>query len=295
MGTVTTATGVDLYYKEWGAGRPVVLVHGWPMSADSWDPVSEALAQDGYRVIAYDRRGFGRSEQPFSGYDYDTFSDDLADVMQATEISEDAAIIGFSMGGGEVARYMSRHGGRGVSRTALISSVVPYMVQADDNPDGVPPQVFDSMVAGLRRDRPDFLRSFFQDFFGNDSTSEPAGKGALDWAWSMSMQAGLHPTIRCVHAFAETDFRRDLKHFNVPTLVVHGTIDEVVPIDISARVAAREIPDARLVEYDDEPHGLFATSTNRLICDLKALLSLPGQENSTKHLPEFCSSPLEPA
>jgi pimeloyl-ACP methyl ester carboxylesterase len=269
MPFIETRDGNDLYVKDWGEdGRTVVLIHGWPLSADSWDDQAMALAEAGYRVLAYDRRGFGRSDQPWEGYDYDTFADDLADVMEAAEVEEDAAIIGFSMGGGEVARYMSRHGGRGVSQAALIGSVVPYLLKTDDNPEGVDPAGLEQIAAGIAKDRPDFFRGFFKAFFGVGVISHPVSEAVLDWAWRLAMQAGLHPTLAAARAFGTTDFRPDLSHFNVPTLIIHGTSDATVPIEATARAAARAIPGSRLIEYDGAPHGLFATHKDRLTKDL---------------------------
>jgi len=272
MPTITTRDGTDLYVKDWGSGRPVILIHGWPLSADSWDPQMMALADAGFRAIAYDRRGFGRSGQPWSGYDYDTLADDLADVMKATGADQDATIVGFSMGGGEVARYMARHDGRGVIGAALIGSVVPYMLQTADNPHGVPQSAFDQMAEGIRKDRPAFFRDFFKSFFGVGALTSPVSDARLDWAWRLAMQAGLKPTLACAQSFATTDFRPDLPAFRVPTLVIHGTGDETVPIDTSGRAAAKGIADAQLVEYDGAPHGLFATEGERLTKDLLTFL-----------------------
>jgi pimeloyl-ACP methyl ester carboxylesterase len=230
------ATGTDIYVKDWGGdGPPVILIHGWPLSADSWDDQALALAEAGHWVLAYDRRGFGRSDQPWEGYDYDTFADDLADLMEAAEIEEGAALVGFSMGGGEVARYMSRHGGRGVAKAALIGSVVPYLLKTDDNPDGVDQAVLQQIADGIRKDRPDFFRSFFKDFFGVGLISHPVSDATLDWAWRLAMQAGLRPTLAAAEAFGTTDFRPDLAAFGVPTLIIHGTKDATVPIEATAR------------------------------------------------------------
>ena len=269
MPRLTTADDTMLYYKDWnGGGRPVVLIHGWPLNADSWDPVANALADAGHRVIAYDRRGFGRSDQPWTGYDYDTLADDLRDVLSETG-AEDAAIVGFSMGGGEVARYMSRHGGRGVRSAALVSSVVPFMLKTPDNPDGVPQSTFDEMTEGMLQDRPKFLRGFLKDFFGQGVITHNVSDDTLHHAWAMCMMAGLRPTLASAEAFATTDFRPDLPAFTVPTLVIHGTKDQTVPIDAAGRAAAKGIAGAQLIEYEGEPHGLFATATDRLIGNLK--------------------------
>jgi pimeloyl-ACP methyl ester carboxylesterase len=270
---VEARDGTHLYVKSWGEGSPVVLIHGWPLSADSWDPVALALAENGYRAIAYDRRGFGRSQQPWQGYDYDTFADDLADVLESQGLSDDIALVGFSMGGGEVARYLSRYQGRGVSRVALISSIVPYMLQTEDNPQGVPQAQLDAIAKGIREDRPHFFRTFFKQFFGVGLVSHPVNEDTLDMAWTVALQAGLHPTLAAARAFGSTDFRPDLTSFRVPTLVIHGTSDKTVPIDATARAVAKGVPQAQLIEYEGEAHGIFATQTDRLIGDLLAFLN----------------------
>lgn len=272
MPYIKTRDGTDLYVKDWGEGRPVILIHGWPLSSDSWDPQMMALAEAGFRAIAYDRRGFGRSGQPWSGYDYDTLTDDLADVMKATGADHDVTLVGFSMGGGEIARYMSRHGGKGVVSAALISSVVPYMLKTQDNPHGVPEETLAGIGQGILKDRPAFFRTFFKDFFGEGYLTSPVSHATLDWAWRLAMQAGLKPTLACAQSFGHTDFRADLAAFRVPTLVLHGTDDRTVPIDPSGRAAAAGIANSQLVEYDDAPHGLFATESDRLTRDLLTFL-----------------------
>jgi non-heme chloroperoxidase len=268
MPMIKVRDDASLYVKIWGQGRPVVLIHGWPLNADTWDAVALDLASKGFRAIAYDRRGFGRSDQTFSGYNYDGMSDDLADVMTATGATDDVTLIGFSMGGGEVARYMSRHGGKGIRSAALVSSVVPYMLKTADNPMGVPQEEFDKMAAGINADRPAFMKKFLNDFYGVGIMTAPVSDAVLDWSWGMCMQAGLRPTLACAHAFSSTDFRGDLAAFKVPTLIIHGTSDKTVPIDTSARQAVSGIRGAELIEYDGAPHGLFATHTDRLISDL---------------------------
>jgi len=272
MPYIKTKDSTDLYVKDWGSGRAVVLIHGWPLNADSWDDHAYALANAGYRVISYDRRGFGRSGQPWSGYEYDTLSDDLADVLEATG-AHDATLVGFSMGGGEIARYMSRHDGRGVAKAALISSIVPFVLQTDDNPDGVPPAEIESIKDGILDDRPSFLATFFQSFYGVGWLTSPISQETLDWALMMAMQAGLKPTLACVDAFSKTDFRTELSAFRVPTLVVHGTSDKTVPIAPTARAAAAGIAQAELIEYDGSPHGLIVTDRDRLTRDLVAFLA----------------------
>ncbi|WP_334060671.1 alpha/beta fold hydrolase [Limimaricola cinnabarinus] len=267
MPLVTTKDQTQLYVKDWGEGRPVVLIHGWPLNSDSWEYQAVRLAENGHRVVAYDRRGFGRSGQPFQGYDYDTMADDLDTVMRELDL-KDAAIIGFSMGGGEVARYMSRHEGRNVRAAGLIASVAPGMLKSDKNPDGVTADVFEGMKEGLRKDRPEFLREFFKGFYGNK-----VSEGVLHWSLMMAMQASPKATLDCVDAFGKTDFTDDMNAFGVPTLVVHGAKDETVPADPSGRRAARLIGQkATLKEYDDAPHGLTATHADRFHEDLVAFL-----------------------
>ena len=267
MNHVTTADQTKLYVKDWGTGRPVILTHGWPLSSDSWDDQAMALADAGFRAIAYDRRGFGRSSQPWSGYDYNTFADDLATVIEQTG-AKDATLVGFSMGGGEVARYMSRHNGKGLVKAALVSSVVPFMLKTADNPHGTDASAFDEMTTAMKGDRAKFFAGFFKDFFGVSLVSHPASAELLEWARSVSMQASLKATLACAKAFATTDFRPDLAAFRVPTLIIHGTADKTVPIDASGRAAAKGIAGAELIEYEGAAHGLFATEKERFTRDL---------------------------
>ncbi|MFB2551165.1 alpha/beta fold hydrolase [Ensifer soli] len=268
MTRIKTRDRTELYVKDWGEGRPVILLHGWPLSADSWDDFAHVAANEGFRTIAYDRRGFGRSDQPWNGYDYDTLADDLADVIAATGAG-DAALIGFSMGGGEVARYMSRHGGAGIVKAGLVASVVPYMLKTTDNPEGTPQSVFDGIADGIKEDRAHFFAGFFKDFYGVGLFDRAVSGEVIDWSVDQSMHAGLRPTLACAEAFATTDFRGDLASFRVPTLIIHGTGDKTVPIDASARAAAAGIlSGATLIEYDGAPHGLQATHKDRLASDL---------------------------
>ncbi len=271
MTYIETRDGTKLRCKELGNGRPVILIHGWPLSADSWDPIMIKLADNGYRAVAYDRRGFGSSDHAASGYDYDTFADDLADVMQATGASENVALVGFSMGGGEIARYMSRHGGAGVTHAVLVSSVVPYMLKTDDNPNGVPQATFDEMTAGMKKDFRAFFTGFFKDFYGKTVSEEER-----HWAWMTTMKSSQFAAMQSAGAFATTDFRPDLPSLTVPTLVIHGTADKTVPIDATGRQVAQKVPSAEIIEYDGEPHGVFATQTERLGDDIVAFLGKAG-------------------
>jgi non-heme chloroperoxidase len=268
MPMIETRDGTKLYAKQWGEGPPVVLIHGWPLSGDSWDPVSHHLAENGFSAIAYDRRGFGRSDQPSTGYDYDTFADDLSSVIEAHAGGQSVTLIGFSMGGGEVARYLSRHGAVGVARAALISSVVPYMLKDESNPDGVPQATFDQMTEATLTDRAHFFKGFFKDFYGVGLIDRPVSEEVLHLSWQTAMQAGLRPTLAAAKAFASTDFRADLAAFTIPTLVIHGTADKTVPIDATAREVAARLPHAQLVEYNGEAHGVFASQQERLKQDL---------------------------
>ena len=273
MPYIKTKDSTDLYVKDWGSGPPVVLIHGWPLNADSWDDQAYALANAGYRVIAYDRRGFGRSaNSPTTATTTTPSPTTLADVMEATGATG-ATIVGFSMGGGEVARYLSRHGGRGVIKAGLIGSVVPFVLKTDDNPDGVPAATLDSIKEGILKDRANYLATFFESFYGVGWLSSSVSDETLDWALMMAMQAGLKPTVACVDAFGRTDFRPDLPAFTVPTLIVHGTGDKTVPIDATARAAAKAIGNARLIEYDGAPHGLTVTEKDRLSADLLEFLA----------------------
>lgn len=273
MAYIKTRDGTDLYVKDWGEGRPVILTHGWPLAADMWDAQAMALAKAGYRAIAYDRRGFGRSAQPWKGYDYDTFADDLADVMQAVGATADATIVGFSMGGGEIARYMSRHEGAGVVSAGLVSSVVPYMLKTADNPDGTPQEMFDKIAEGIETDRAKFFRhTFFPQFFGVGLLDHPVSDDILAMTTGTALHAGLYPTLASAKAFGTTDFRPDLPAFTVPTLIIHGTADKTVPIDAAGRAAAQAISQSELIEYDGEPHGLNVTAGDRLTKDLLAFV-----------------------
>ncbi|MBO0902507.1 alpha/beta fold hydrolase [Jiella sonneratiae] len=267
MPVIETKDGVEIFAKDWGEGRPFVLVHGWPLNADMWDHVANELVEHGFRVVAYDRRGFGRSGQPGAGYDYDTLSDDLAAVIDGLGLS-DVTLVGFSMGGGEVARYMSRHGGRQVTHAALVSAVTPYLLKDDSNPDGVPPATFDGFVDELKKDRPGFLETFGKQFYGVGMLDWSVSSAYLEWTKQMALQASLRATIKCVDAFGRTDFRADMGSFEVPTLVVHGTSDSTVPFDISGKRAAGMIRSSELVAYDGAPHGLHYTEQDRLVRDL---------------------------
>lgn len=273
MPTIITADHTELYVKDWGTGQPVILIHGWPLSSDSWDDQAMALANAGYRAIAYDRRGFGRSSQPWRGFDYDTLADDLAAVI-AYAGAKDAVIVGFSMGGGEVARYLSRHHGKSVAKAVLVSASLPYRLKTGDNPLGAEQTAFDKTAQAIRDDRPKFLAGFFEKFFNVTPDAQPVSQELLEWARSVGMQASLEATLACARSFTTTDFRAELAAFQVPTLIIHGTSDQVVPIEASSRLTAKGIAHAALLEYKDAPHGLFATHKARLTTDLLDFLKV---------------------
>ena len=271
MPFVKTRDDVAIHYTDWGTGKPVVLIHGWPLSGAMWEYQAMFLAAQGFRVIAYDRRGFGESGKPYTGYDYDTFADDLAAVMDGLDL-QGAALVGFSMGGGEVARYLSRHGSARVSKAVLLSAVTPYLLKAPGHEEGVPRATFDGIVTGLLADRPSFFATFAKGVFGAGMLNFTVTAEILDWAQRLALQASPKATVDCVRAFSETDFRADMRAFTVPTLVIHGDADQTVPIDVSGRAAARLITGAKLVEYGGAAHGLFFTEKDRLNADLLAFL-----------------------
>lgn len=283
---ITTNDGTGLFVKEQGTGRPVLMIHGWPLQADTFDDLGLALAEAGLRAIAYDRRGFGRSDQPASGYDYDTLADDLAMIMDELDLT-DCTLIGFSMGGGEVARYLSRHGARRVRDTILISAVVPYMLKTDDNTEGVAQETFSAIARNIKGDRPHFWAGFFKDFYGVGMLAKPVSDEVLYWNNHMAMQGGLKATLDCAAAFGTTDFRPDMASFVVPTLIIHGTADKTVPIATTARAAAKAIPNAILKEYQGAAHGLLATHKEEIQRDVMAFIAAdrPARVRTEHHAP----------
>jgi pimeloyl-ACP methyl ester carboxylesterase len=270
----TAEPSTDIYFEDsGGSGQPVVLIHGWPLSHRMWESQINALTAAGYRCIAYDRRGFGESGRPNGGYDYDTFASDLNDLMTALDL-RGAAIAGFSMGGGEVARYMSRHGGRNVRAAGLIASIVPYMLKDETNPEGIDAaMVEEQMKQPIRDDRPAFFAKFAKFFYGVGYVTSPVSDAVLHRFELMASQGCIKGILDCIDAFCKTDLRPDLAAFNVPTLIVHGTGDQTVPIGPSARAAAAGIAGARLIEYEDAPHGLTVTHKDRLTQDMLAFLA----------------------
>jgi non-heme chloroperoxidase len=263
---------IDIYYKDWGSGQPVVLSHGWPLNSDSWEAQMLFLADHGFRVIAHDRRGHGRSSQPWNGNEMNTYADDLAALMEKLDLNG-VTLIGFSTGGGEVARYIGRHGTARLAKAALISAVPPLMLKTEQNPDGLPIEVFDGLRNGSLVDRSQLYKDIASGpFFGFNRPNAKVSEGASDWFWLQGMQAGLKNAFDCIKAFSETDFTEDLKKFDVPTLIIHGDDDQIVPIGAAAIAAAKLVKNATLKIYPGAPHGLTNTHKDQLNADLLSFL-----------------------
>jgi pimeloyl-ACP methyl ester carboxylesterase len=263
MSLITSQDGTEIYYRDWGSGTPVVLIHGWPLNSDMWEKQATYLVEHGFRVITYDRRGFGRSGQPWTGYDYDTFASDLHNVMDKLDL-RDAVLVGFSMGGGEVVRYLSRYGDSRVKKAVLVSAVTPCLQKTHDNPEGVDPKVFGEIEANIRKDRHAFLKAFALSVYGRTAVKHTISEPMLEWNQSMAFTASLRSTLAAANAWASTDFRADMKVITIPVRVIHGTSDATVPIDVSARRSIKILRNATLSEYEGEPHGLFITAADRL-------------------------------
>jgi non-heme chloroperoxidase len=271
MSTITTKDGTEIYYKDWGKGPVVTFSHGWPLSSDAWDGQMLFLAQNGFRVVAHDRRGHGRSSQASSGNDMNGYADDLAAVIEALDL-KDATLVGHSTGGGEVARYIGRHGSKRVAKAVLIAAVPPIMLKTPANPEGLPIEVFDGIRAGLVKDRSQFYKDLALMFYGANRPGAQVSQGTLDQFWLWSMQAGLLNAFESVKAFSETDFTEDLKKFDVPTLVLHGEDDQIVPVKDSAVKSARLIKGAKDVYYPGAPHGITATHQDQVNAELLAFI-----------------------
>jgi non-heme chloroperoxidase len=271
MSTITTQDGTQIYYKDWGEGPVVTFSHGWPLNADAWDGQMHFLARNGFRVIAHDRRGHGRSTQSSSSNDMNGYADDLAALFEALDL-KNAAMVGHSTGGGEVARYIGRHGTARVAKAVLIGAVPPVLLKSATNPEGIPIEVFDGLRAGLASDRSQFYKDFAIPFFGANRPGAKVSQGILDQFWLWSMQSGQKNAYECIKAFSETDFSEDLRRFDVPTLFMHGEDDQIVPIHDTARKAARLVEGARELYYPGAPHGLTATMQDQVNADLLAFL-----------------------
>src|SRR5512146_1786327 len=271
MSTITVKDGTTIYYKDWGKGPVVTFSHGWPLSSDAWDAQMLFLAQNGFRTIEHDRRGHGRSSQASSGNDMNGYADDLAALIEALDL-RDATLVGHSTGGGEVARYIGRHGTGRVAKAVLIAAVPPLMLQTAANPEGLPMEVFDGLRSGLAKDRSQFYKDLATQFYGANRPSAEVSQGVLDQFWLWSMQAGLKNAYESIKAFSETDFTGDLQKFDVPALVLHGEDDQIVPVHDSARKSARLIKGAQEIYYPGAPHGLTATLQDQFNADLLAFL-----------------------
>lgn len=274
-GADASGNKIELFYEDLGTGKPVVLIHGWPLSHEMWEYQTLELPKHGLRCVAYDRRGFGRSSQPWDGYDYDSLADDLKAVLDTLDL-QDVMLVGFSMGGGEVARYMSRHGGARVAKVALVSAVTPFMLKTDDNPTGVERKIFDQMIEGLESDRAAFLESFGKKFYGTGMLSASGVTGpsvsdaVLDWTQQLALRGSLKATIDCVRSFGETDFRADLATIRVPALIIHGEDDQTVPISVGGEQTAKQLGRAEFLRYEGAPHGLMIPEKAKLNRDLIA-------------------------
>ncbi len=271
MGTITTNDGTELYYKDWGRGRSVVFSHGWPLTADAWEDAMFFLASNGYRCIGADRRGHGRSSQPWTGNDLDTYADDLAALSDALDL-RDAIYVGHSTGGGEVARYIGRHGTKRVAAAVLVSDITPSMLQTPSNPQGVPKSVFDDLSAGVLHDRSQFFKDLSAPFYGANRPGSNVSQGLRDSFWSQSMLASMPASYACGNILATVDLNEDIRRIDVPTLIVHGGDDQLVPLAGSALRSSKIIRNAKLIVYEGAPHGLPSTHKERLNADLLAFV-----------------------
>ena len=267
MPTIRVRDNTEIYYKDWGSGPIVTFSHGWPLCSDAWDPQMLFFVQHGYRCIAHDRRGHGRSTQSSSGNDMDTYADDFAALVETLDL-KNAIIVGHSTGGGEVARYIGRHGTKRVGKAVLLSAVPPLMLKTPSNPEGLPIEVFDKLRADLAKDRSQFYIELAIPFYGANQSGAKVSQGTLDSFWLWSMQCGLLNAYECIKQFSETDFTSDLKKFDVPTLVLHGEADQIVPVKDSGQKTARIVKDAKDIYYPGAPHGMFATHQGKVNADL---------------------------
>jgi len=271
MATIRTRDGTEIYYKDWGTGRPVVFSHGWPLTADAWEDQMLSLASHGCRCIAHDRRGHGRSSQPWAGNDMDTYADDLAALVEALDV-RDAVHVGHSTGGGEVARYIGRHGTKRVAKAVLISAVPPLMLKTAANPGGLPMEAFDQIRAATLTDRSQFFKDLSAPFYGANRPGARVSQGLRDSFWLQGMQAGFKAAFDCIKAFSETDFTEDLKKIDVPMLIIHGDDDQIVPIGASAMLSSKMVKGAVLKVYPGAPHGLCSTLKDKVNADLLAFI-----------------------
>ncbi|CAN5200608.1 alpha/beta hydrolase [soil metagenome] len=272
---------VNIYYEDFGAGKPAVFIHGWPLNSAMWEYQVMQLTQQGIRCITYDRRGFGKSDWPYEGYDYNTMAGDLKALLDQLNL-EDVTLVGFSMGGGEIAKYFSLYGGARVSKVVLVSAVVPYMLHTSDNPEGVPQEQFDTMANEMKKDRPAFMESFGKDFFGVSLLNHPVSDAFLANNLTQVMKSSPIATLQCAQSFSSTDFRKDVIKINVPTLIIHGDSDKTVPIKATGEESAKLIPNANFIIYEGEPHGLWYTAKERLNEDLRDFILIAADQAESK-------------
>ena len=272
--TKSDASGnpVRLFYEDLGAGKPVVFIHGWPLNHEMWEYQLAELPKHGLRCIAYDRRGFGKSDRPWGAYDYDTLADDLKAVLEQLDL-RNVTLVGFSMGGGEIARYIGKYGTERVGKVVLMSAVTPFMLNTDDNTEGVPKENFDDMVQKINEDRPAFMANFGKQFYGSTFLSRPVSQQMLDWNQAHCLMSSAKATVDCVRSFSETDFRNDVTKIDVPTLIIHGSADKTVPIEVSGDKTAALLPHAKYVVYEGAPHGLFITEKDKVNAALLDFIS----------------------
>lgn len=271
--STTKSHAIDIFYQEYGAGKPVIFIHGWPLNHEMWEYQFNELPKHKIRCIAYDRRGFGKSERPWEGYNYNTMADDLNDLINQLNLSQ-IVLVGFSMGGGEIARYIGKYGNDKIEKVIFISSVTPFRLKTPDNPDGTEKEVFQETINALHSDRPAFLEDFGKRFYGVSLLNQPVSMALLNWNQTLCLNSSAKATTECVRAFSETDFTDDLKKITVPVLIIHGNDDNIVPINVSGDKTATLIPSAKYIIYEDAPHGLFITEKEKLNNDLiKFILS----------------------
>ena len=272
----TASNSVNIFYQEYGKGKPVIFIHGWPLNHEMWENQLAELPKHNLRCITYDRRGFGKSDRTWESYDYDTLAGDLNELITQLNLS-DVTLVGFSMGGGEIARYIGKYGTEKIEKVVLISSVTPYMLKTDDNSEGIKKEVFNDMVDKIIADRPGFLKEFGKEFYGVDMLNQPVSKAMLQWNQAQCLNSSLNATVDCLRSFSETDFRNDLKKIDIPVLIIHGDADKTVPINVSADKTAILLPHAKYIMYSNAAHGIFITEKEKLNADLLDFIS---KENS---------------